>query len=246
MEHPAAQRHLSVDYSNCRIRSCCGFICMHSWLHGHVCGHTNYGFIPHLSVYVCMVVQAVLCTSTPHPTHRILNQLKCKGTPSRFPGTKVKMARSEPLIQDADPNITKLTVQLGCRIRWSKKNMEHFNGGSNTEQVRILDGRWRSDFIWPAIFLFLSSGSDVQTLKTSKIFAKKRVKSSFLDDFVRQKNSCFKIRPFSRVNLPPLSFFCKKNKKICRYKTTQGWANLEKYCAYSADLNSEDLNSGNI
>ena len=41
--------------------------------------------------------------------------------PSWFPGTKVKMAGSEPLIQEADPHITKLTVELGCRIRWSKK-----------------------------------------------------------------------------------------------------------------------------
>ena len=31
-----------------------------------------------------------------------------KGTPSRFPGTKVKMAGSEPLIKEADPHITKL------------------------------------------------------------------------------------------------------------------------------------------
>ena len=35
------------------------------------------------------------------------NQRTCKGTPSRFPGTKVQMAGSEPLIQEADPHITK-------------------------------------------------------------------------------------------------------------------------------------------
>ena len=32
------------------------------------------------------------------------------------------MAGSEPLIQKADPHITQLTVELECRIRWSKKN----------------------------------------------------------------------------------------------------------------------------
>ena len=44
-------------------------------------------------------------------TYRILNQRTCKGTPSRFPGTKVQMARSEPLIQEADPHIMKLALE---------------------------------------------------------------------------------------------------------------------------------------
>ena len=41
----------------------------------------------------------------------ILNQRTCKGTPSRFPGKKVQMAGSEPLIQEADPRITKLAIE---------------------------------------------------------------------------------------------------------------------------------------
>ena len=40
--------------------------------------------------------------------HRLIN-----GTPSRFPGTKVQMALSEPLIQEADPHITKLAIEAG-------------------------------------------------------------------------------------------------------------------------------------
>ena len=35
----------------------------------------------------------------------------CKGTPSRFPDTKVQMAGSEPLIQEADPHITKFAME---------------------------------------------------------------------------------------------------------------------------------------
>ena len=43
---------------------------------------------------------------------------KYKGTPSpQLPGTKVNMAGSEPLFQEADPYITKLTVELRCRIK---------------------------------------------------------------------------------------------------------------------------------
>ena len=34
-----------------------------------------------------------------------------KGTQSWFPGTKVQMAGSEPLIQEADPHITKLAIE---------------------------------------------------------------------------------------------------------------------------------------
>ena len=41
----------------------------------------------------------------------------------RFPGTKVNIAGSEPLIQEADPHITKLTVELGCRIKDGPKKI---------------------------------------------------------------------------------------------------------------------------
>ena len=34
------------------------------------------------------------------------------------------MTGSEPLIQEEDPHITELTVELGCRIRWSKKMVQ--------------------------------------------------------------------------------------------------------------------------
>ena len=34
-----------------------------------------------------------------------------KKYPSKFPGTKVQMAGSEPLIQEADPHITKLAIE---------------------------------------------------------------------------------------------------------------------------------------
>ena len=50
-------------------------------------------------------------TTKTYSTHRILNQKTCKGTSSWFPGTKVQMARSKPLIHEADPHITKLAME---------------------------------------------------------------------------------------------------------------------------------------
>ena len=37
------------------------------------------------------------------------------------------MAGSEPLIEEADPHIMKVTVELGCQVRWSKKRNEELS-----------------------------------------------------------------------------------------------------------------------
>ena len=58
----------------------------------------------------------LFCSHTTQPTLHTQNSqlMKCKGPQSRFPGSKVKMAGSEPLIQEAYPHITKLTI--GARM----------------------------------------------------------------------------------------------------------------------------------
>ena len=65
----------------------------------------------HLLVVDRIPLMAYLYNLTIHT--ELSNQRPCKGTPSRFPGTKVKMAGSEaePLIQEADPHISKLAIE---------------------------------------------------------------------------------------------------------------------------------------
>ena len=57
-------------------------------------------------------VYTISYTTQLNSAYRILKQRTCKGTQSRFPGTKVQMAGSEALIQEVDPHITKLAIEV--------------------------------------------------------------------------------------------------------------------------------------
>ena len=71
-----------------------------------------------------------------YSTHRILNQRTCKGTSSWFPGTKVQMAWSEPLIQEADPHITKLTIETRMQDKISKVTFKLLSASTITEHQK--------------------------------------------------------------------------------------------------------------